>query len=129
MLATSAKMKKYTKEEVRHRFTSVHAWELPKQTGAVAPPDVWTNKDMVSVCSMDCRLVAHHLTSRSSDQDPTPLEDQTWTAKSMVAYWSTDTINLGTWETASGILAVGLSWREALPIMVVGTFCVAIPMV
>jgi NCS1 family nucleobase:cation symporter-1 len=47
----------------------------------------------------------------------------------MMAYWATDTINLSTWEIASGILAVGLSWREAIPIMVVGTFCVAVPMV
>lgn len=46
-----------------------------------------------------------------------------------MAYWATDTINLGTWETASSIIAVGLTWREAIPIMVVGTFCVAVPMV
>ncbi|KAM3083987.1 hypothetical protein ACMFMG_001908 [Clarireedia jacksonii] len=46
-----------------------------------------------------------------------------------MAYWATDTINLGTWETASSILAVGLTWRDAIPIMVVGTSCVAIPMV
>jgi NCS1 family nucleobase:cation symporter-1 len=46
-----------------------------------------------------------------------------------MAYWATDTINLGTWETASSIIAVGLTWREAIPIMVVGTTCVAIPMV
>lgn len=30
---------------------------------------------------------------------------------------------------ASSIIAVGLTWREAIPVMVVGTFCVAIPMV
>lgn len=40
-------MKKYTKEEIKARFTSIHAWELPKETGAIAPPYVWTNKDMV----------------------------------------------------------------------------------
>lgn len=61
--------------------------------------------------------------------DPTPPEDQTWTFWSIMAYWATDAITLSTWETASGILSVGLSWREALPIMVVGTFCVAVPMV
>jgi len=46
-----------------------------------------------------------------------------------VAYWATDTINLGTWETASSVIAVGLNWRDAIPVMVVGTTCVAIPMV
>lgn len=46
-----------------------------------------------------------------------------------MAYWATDTINLGTWQTASSILAVGLSWREAIPIMIVANLAVAIPMV
>jgi nucleobase:cation symporter-1, NCS1 family len=63
------------------------------------------------------------------DMDPVPPEDQTWTLWTWMAYWATDTINLGTWETASSIIAVGLTWREAIPIMVVGTTCVAIPMV
>lgn len=43
--------------------------------------------------------------------------------------WATDMINLGTWQTASSIIAVGLTWRDSLPIMAVGTLCVAIPMV
>lgn len=38
-------------------------------------------------------------------------------------------INLGTWETASSIIQVGLTWRDAIPIMAVGTLCVAIPVV
>jgi NCS1 family nucleobase:cation symporter-1 len=46
-----------------------------------------------------------------------------------MAYWATDTINLGTWETASSVIAVGLNWRDAIPVMVVGTSCVAVPMV
>lgn len=100
-------MTKPSKAELKRRCTSIHAWELPRQSSAIAPEHVWTNRDM----------------------DPTPPEDQTWTIWSIMAYWATDTINLGTWETASGILAVGLSWREAIPIMLVGTFCVAVPMV
>lgn len=96
-----------SKKEVKARLTTVKAWQLPKQTSAIAPDYVWTNKDM----------------------DPTPPEDQTWTLWTWMAYWATDTINLGTWETASAILDVHLSWREAIPIIVVGTSCVAIPMV
>lgn len=92
---------------LKARLTSIHAWELPKQDSALAPDYVYTNKDM----------------------DPVPPEDQTWTLWTWMAYWATDTINLGTWETASSIIAVGLTWREAIPIMVVGTFCVAVPMV
>ncbi|CAK7268594.1 hypothetical protein SEPCBS119000_003140 [Sporothrix epigloea] len=100
-------MKKPTASSVKARFTSVSAWELPKEDSAIAPPEVWTNKDM----------------------DPTPPEHQTWGIISIMAYWATDTINLGTWETASGILAVGLSWREAIPCMIVGIMCVAVAMV
>jgi len=74
---------------------------------ALAPAHIWTNEDM----------------------DPVKPENQTWTMWTWMAYWATDTINLGTWETASAILAVGLSWREAIPAIVVGTSCVAIPMV
>lgn len=70
-------------------------WELPKSSSNMAPDYVHSNRDM----------------------DPTPPEDQTWTIWSIMAYWATDTINLGTWETASSILSVGLSWREAIPCM------------
>lgn len=63
------------------------------------------------------------------DMDPVPPRYQTWSLWTYMAYWATDTINLGTWETASSVLAVGLNWRDAIPIMVVGTSCVAVPMV
>ncbi|MCJ1412600.1 hypothetical protein MMC19_006697 [Ptychographa xylographoides] len=92
---------------LKKRATSVKAWELPKESSALAPEYVWTNADM----------------------DPVPPENQTWTLWTWMAYWATDTINLGTWETASSIIAVGLNWRDAIPIMIVGTFCVAVPMV
>ncbi len=58
-------MKKLSAEKVKQRFTSIRAWELPKQSSAIAPDYVWTNKDM----------------------DVTPPEDQTWTIWSIMAYW------------------------------------------
>lgn len=94
-------------ETIKKRCTTVKAWQLPKQKSALAPDHIWTNEDM----------------------DPVKIENQTWTIWTWMAYWATDTINLGTWETASSILSVGLSWRDAIPIIVVGTSCVAIPMV
>ncbi|KAI1324650.1 permease for cytosine/purines, uracil, thiamine, allantoin-domain-containing protein [Xylariaceae sp. FL0255] len=97
----------WTANNIKHRFTSLHAWQLPKQTGALAPPHVWTNRDM----------------------DPTPLKDQTWGIGSIIAYWATDVVNLATWQNASAVLAVGLSWREAIPIMFIGNLVVAIPIV
>lgn len=96
-----------SKQTAKERCTSLSSWALPKQESNIAPDYVWTNKDM----------------------DPVPLEDQTWSMWTWCAYWGSDTVNLGTWETASSIIAVGLTWRDAIPIMVVGTFCVAVPMV
>lgn len=61
--------------------------------------------------------------------DPVPVADQTWSVWTILAYWASDLINLSTWETAGSVLAVGLSWREAIPIMFVATACIAIPMV
>ncbi len=58
-------MKKPSAEGIKKRLTSIHAWELPRQTSAIAPPDVWTNRDM----------------------DVTVPEDQTWTIWSIMAYW------------------------------------------
>lgn len=91
-----------TKQQFVDRCTSATAWELPKQKSALAPEHIWTNEDM----------------------DPVKIENQTWTLWTWMAYWATDTINLGTWETASSILAVGLSWREAIPIVSI-TWCEA----
>jgi len=89
-----------TKTQFKARMTSVKAWELPKQKSALAPEHVWTNADM----------------------DPVPIEHQTWSMWTWMAYWATDTINLGTWQTASSIIAVGLSWREAIPAVGLFTF-------
>lgn len=82
-----------TKQQLRARCTTISAWQLPKQRSALAPEHVWTNEDM----------------------DPVKPENQTWSIWTWMAYWATDTLNLGTWETASSILALGLSWREAIP--------------
>lgn len=46
-----------SKQTVKERCTSIKSWQLPKQDGALAPPHVWTNKDM----------------------DPVMKEEQTWT--------------------------------------------------
>ncbi|KAK7994537.1 hypothetical protein PG991_016125 [Apiospora marii] len=100
-------MKKPSTAGLKRRCTSAHAWEIPQQSGGLAPEHVWTNRDM----------------------DPTPLEDQTWTVWTIMTYWACNVIDLGGWEMASGILSVGLSWREAIPIMLVANLCIAIPMV
>lgn len=53
---------------VKAKATSVKAWELPKQTSSVAPDHVWSN----------------------IDQDPVPLERQTWGSWTFIGYWFSD---------------------------------------
>lgn len=38
-------MKKPDTQVLRQRFTSIKAWELPKQTGSLAPPDVYVRAE------------------------------------------------------------------------------------
>ncbi|KAK7986998.1 permease [Apiospora saccharicola] len=109
-------MKKPSAGGLKRRCTSaVRAWEIHQESGGLAPEHVWTNRDM----GMSCIQWRH----------PTPPKDQTWTIWTITTYWACNIINLSGWETASGILSVGLSWREAIPIMMVANLCVAIPMV
>ncbi|KAL3459105.1 permease for cytosine/purines, uracil, thiamine, allantoin-domain-containing protein [Aspergillus heterothallicus] len=61
--------------------------------------------------------------------DPVKPEDQTWSVWTWMAYWATECISLGTWQTAGSMLSVGLSWREAIPAVVVGSVCTSVPMV
>ena len=42
--------------------------------------------------------------------DPVPLDERTWTTFNYVAYWISDATNIATWELASSMLAIGLSW-------------------
>ncbi|KAK1970778.1 NCS1 nucleoside transporter [Colletotrichum sublineola] len=101
-------MKGLNREKLRLRCTSIKAWELPRHSGsALAPEGVWTNEDM----------------------DPVKPAHQTWSIWTILAYWSSDLMNLSTLQTAGSILAVGLSWRESIPIMFVGTTCIAVAMV
>ncbi|KAI4760211.1 uridine permease-like protein Fui1 [Aureobasidium sp. EXF-3400] len=50
----------------------------------------------------------------NKDMDPVPISDQTWGMWTWIAY---------------SIIQVGLTWRDAIPIMAVGCLCVAIPVV
>ncbi|CAK7224800.1 hypothetical protein SBRCBS47491_005676 [Sporothrix bragantina] len=96
-----------SKATVKARCTSLSAWELPKESSAVAPDHIWSNRDM----------------------DPVAPEDQTWSAYTWMAYWATEVVSLGSWQTGGSMLSAGLSWREAIPAVVVGAFCTSIPMV
>ncbi|PKX96147.1 NCS1 allantoate transporter [Aspergillus novofumigatus IBT 16806] len=62
------------------------------------------------------------------DLDPVPRHRRKWGPLSFVgeipplhflAYWISDAFNAATWQFASSIIAVGLSWRESLSIVAI----------
>ncbi|KAK0463125.1 permease for cytosine/purines, uracil, thiamine, allantoin-domain-containing protein [Desarmillaria tabescens] len=81
-------------------------WALESAASSLAPPgkERWSNKDM----------------------DPVPPHLRTWSTRNYVAYWISDATNTAVWELASSMLAVGLSWRQALPAIAVGHVIIAI---
>jgi len=83
------------------------AWALEPEASTFAPNSRWSNKDM----------------------DPVPPSGRTWTTLNYVAYWISDATNAAVWELASSMLAVGLSWKQALPAIAVGHIIISIVMV
>ncbi|KAF5323194.1 hypothetical protein D9758_016729 [Tetrapyrgos nigripes] len=83
------------------------AWALEPEASTFAPTSRWSNKDM----------------------DPVPVHQRTWSTRNYIAYWISDATNVAVWELASSMLAVGLSWRQALPAIAVGHVIIAVVMV
>jgi len=60
------------------------------------------------------------------DMDPVPPSLRTWTSFDYIAYWIADATNIAGWQLASTMLAVGLSWRQALTAIAVGHLVIAV---
>ncbi|KAL4071571.1 permease for cytosine/purines, uracil, thiamine, allantoin-domain-containing protein [Scleroderma yunnanense] len=65
----------------------------------------------------------------NKDMDPVPLRLRTWTTWNYVTYWVSDATNLAIWELASSMLAIGLSWRQALPCIAAGYAIISVVIV
>lgn len=52
-----------------------------------------------------------------SDLDPIRREDRKWSVWALVAYWFSDAFNAATWEFAASMLAIGLSYKDAIGIV------------
>lgn len=88
------------------KFFKPSSWALNEE-GAEArfgPSARWSNKDM----------------------DPVLPKDRTWGTWDYIAYWISDATNAAVWQLASSMLAVGLSWRQALPAIAVGNIIIAV---
>jgi NCS1 nucleoside transporter family len=59
------------------------------------------------------------------DLDPIPRNNRKWGVTSLIAYWISDAFNVSAWQFASGIIAVGLTWRESLGIVALAFFIIS----
>ncbi|KAL2832287.1 NCS1 allantoate transporter [Aspergillus pseudoustus] len=59
------------------------------------------------------------------DLDPVPRAGRLWGPLSFVSYWISDAFNTATWQFASSIIAVGLSWRESIGIVALSFFIIS----
>lgn len=96
-----------SRETVRQRVTSVSAWQLHPAPSTLAPEGSFSN----------------------ADTDPTPPEQQTWKAWTLIFYWFSDILTIQGWESMATIIDVGLTWKEAIWCTFVGDFLIAIPVV
>ncbi|KAI4212931.1 MAG: hypothetical protein LQ351_004456 [Letrouitia transgressa] len=62
----------------------------------------------------------------NKDIDPIRREDRKWGVWSLIAYWFSDAFNAATWEFASSMLAIGLSYKDALGIVATGFVTISI---
>ncbi|CEL52152.1 putative permease C1683,05 OS=Schizosaccharomyces pombe (strain 972 / ATCC 24843) GN=SPBC1683.05 PE=3 SV=1 [Rhizoctonia solani AG-1 IB] len=87
-----------------NKLRSQPLWELQPEPSSFAPNNKWSNKDM----------------------DPVPIHQRSWTMWDYTSYWLSDGFNVATWNMASSMLAVGLSWKQALPAIAIGHFLIAL---
>ncbi|KAF9691365.1 hypothetical protein EKO04_010913 [Ascochyta lentis] len=59
------------------------------------------------------------------DLDPVPRHNRKWGVTSFLAYWISNAFNAATWQFASSIIAIGLTWRESLGIVALAFFIIS----
>ena len=97
-------------ETVKHEIEEKKrpsGWVLPKQNSTFADPDKWSN----------------------IDADVTPLDRRTWTSFTILGFWISDAMNAQGWQAPSSIIALGLTWREAVYCIILGSLVDVIPLV
>jgi NCS1 family nucleobase:cation symporter-1 len=62
------------------------------------------------------------------DLAPTPREKRTWTTYNYVALWFSMSMEISTYQLASGLIAAGMSWKQAVGTVLLGNLIVLVPM-
>ena len=64
----------------------------------------------------------------NEDLAPVRIERRTWTTYAYMALWIGMSVNIPSWLLASGLIAVGMDWIQALITIALGNTIVLIPM-
>lgn len=60
------------------------------------------------------------------DLDPIRRSDRKWSVYALIAYWFSDAFNAATWEFAASIIAIGLSYKDAIGIVATAFLIVSV---
>jgi NCS1 family nucleobase:cation symporter-1 len=75
---------------------------------------------------VDASLDAYSL--HNEDLAPVPIAKRTWTTYNYLALWVGMSINIPSWLLASGLIAIGMSWTQAIMTIFLGNLIVLVPM-
>ncbi len=64
----------------------------------------------------------------NEDLAPVPMTRRTWTTYNYLALWVGMSINIPSWLLASGLIALGMSWTQAIMTIFLGNLIVLVPM-
>lgn len=65
----------------------------------------------------------------NDDLQPVPISKRTWGVGSFTALWVSMSVQIPAWTLASGLIAVGMDWRQAILTIALGNLIVLVPMV
>jgi nucleobase:cation symporter-1, NCS1 family len=71
----------------------------------------------------------HDVSLYNEDLAPIPLSARTWGTYNYVSLWVAMSVCIPTYMLASGLIAVGMSWKQALLTILLGNVIVLVPMI
>src|SRR4051812_5085580 len=63
----------------------------------------------------------------NKDLAPIPLDRRKWSTYNYAALWMTFSVNVATYLVASGLIAGGMNWKQALVTILIGHLIILIP--
>jgi NCS1 family nucleobase:cation symporter-1 len=104
-------------------------------SSAPLPPEPPTPESTAQVIHPDGRVSMPEGTTLpdspfvNDDLQPVPMSKRTWGTGSFTALWVSMSVSIPAWTLASGLIAAGMDWRQAMVTIVLGNLMVLLPMV